>query len=459
VKMLATHLKLLFFIVLLAASSSAAAVPFASYETRSMAMGGVGVALGEADAAPLYNPALLSVAKDDAHFSVILPSVSVRVADPDKLIDSVDKFQSGNYVDNLQSSINNLNAAINTVNTTPTPANFSDVGAKAGTVSTDLNALNTQLTTLNNKPITTEASAATVLAIPSKNTGFAFYANGSATIGGLFMYKDATLITGLATQTQCLATAAAMPTSTPAEIAAADAALQACGTPSFSNNSLQSGGNFRGVVLSEIGISLSHEFFFNHRSFAIGITPKVVRAQLYDAPISVNSNNQSSAFTGADYRADYTFVNFDVGIARYLRRGWRAGLVVKNIIPHFLDFKNAITPGTTPVPDGNTLSLRPQARAGISHSTDWSTLALDVDITRNDHAGLESATQYVALGGELNAWRAAQLRAGFRVDLVNSTRNVASLGVGLSPFGLHTDIAVAANATELGASLQIGFRY
>ena len=457
--MLSHHAKLVVFFTLLLLGQMAFAVPFGSYDTRSMAMGGVGVALGEADAAPLYNPALLSVAKDDAHFSLTLPSISVRLSDPDKLLDSIDKFQSGNYVNNLQTSVNNLNTSISTVNTTPTPANFADVGVKAGTVTTDLNSLNTQLATLSNKPLTAEAGSATVLAIPSKKTGFAFYANANATVGGLFQYKDAALITGLATQSQCLATAAAMPVSTPAEIAAANAAVQACGTPNFSSNSMQSGINFRGVALGEIGISLSHEFYFRNRSIAFGITPKIVKAQLYDAPVNVNSSVQPSGVTGADYRADYTFVNFDVGIAKYLRQGWRTGLVIKNVIPHFLDFKNAPTPGATPVANGNTLNLRPQVRAGVSRSNDWSTLALDVDLTRNDPAGLESASQYIALGGELNAWNWAQLRGGYRVDVVNSARNVASLGLGFSPFGVHADLAVAGNATELGASLQIGFRY
>ena len=375
------RLKFSVFAVFLLGTAGATAVPFASYETRSMAMGGVGVAMGRADAAPLYNPALLSVADDEDRFSLILPSISARVADPDSLLKGVDNFQSGNYVNNLQTAIDALNIAITTVNATPTPANFADVGVKAGTVTTDLNALNTQLTGLGYKPITAEAAAAAVMAVPGKRRGFAFYANASATVGGLFLYKDGALLTGLANQTQCLATAAAMPTTTPAEIAAANAAVQACGSPSFTSNSLQSGINFRGVALGEIGFSLSHEFYINKRSVAFGITPKIVQAQLYDAPISVNSSNPSSAITGADYRADYKMLNFDLGVAKYYRHGWRAGLVIKNVIPYFLDFKNAPTPGATPVANGNTLNLRPQARAGISRSNSWSTLELDVDLT------------------------------------------------------------------------------
>ena len=65
----------------------------------------------------------------------------------------------------------------------------------------------------------------------------------------------------------------------------------------------------------------------------------------------------------------------------------------------------------------------------------------------------------IALGGELNAFGWAQIRAGYRVDMVDSARNITSLGLGLSPFGVHVDLAVAGNANEVGASFQLGFRY
>jgi hypothetical protein len=133
--------------------------------------------------------------------------------------------------------------------------------------------------------------------------------------------------------------------------------------------------------------------------------------------------------------------------------------VLKNIIPYKLDFKRAPTPGATPVATGDTLTLNPQARLGVSHTNNWSTVALDVDLTRNDPSGLENATRYIALGGELNALGWAQLRAGYRIDTENSARNITSIGLGLSPFGVHADLAVAGNANEIGASFQLGFRY
>ena len=422
-----------------------------------MAMGGAGVAVGGADAAPLFNPALLSVANDKDKFSIILPTVGIRVADPDKLLDSIDKFQSGNYVNNLTTSVTNLNTAINNFNSTQNPITLAAMQAAAGVVGNPttgtLPAVSTQLTTLSNKPITADGGVATVVGIPSKKFGIAFYANGTVASGGLFQYKDKTTLDNLALQANCLSTA-----TTPAAVTTCNNTYGGGANPNFSSSTLQSGINFRGVVLSEFGFSLSREFHPYNKSYAFGITPKIIKATLFDALINVNNSNQTNV-TGADYIAEYNMANFDLGAAKDYNNGWRTGLVLKNVIPYKLDFKRANTPGATPVPTGNSLTLNPQARLGISHANNWSTVALDVDLTRNDPSGLEKNTQYIALGGELNAFGWAQIRAGYRVDMVDSARNIASLGLGLSPFGAHVDLAVAGNANEVGASFQLGFRY
>ncbi|MEQ1837320.1 MAG: hypothetical protein ABL858_03110 [Candidatus Nitrotoga sp.] len=133
---------------------------------------------------------------------------------------------------------------------------------------------------------------------------------------------------------------------------------------------------------------------------------------------------------------------------------------MKNVIPYSYDFKRAPTAGATPIPTGVKMELRPQARVGVSHANTWSTVALDVDLTRNDPAGLENKSQYIALGGELDAFGWAQIRAGYRADLVNSARNVASLGLGLALFKVvHVDIAAAGNKNEVGASFQFGVHF
>ena len=271
----------------------------------------------------------------------------------------------------------------------------------------------------------------------------AFFANGVVATGGVFLYSDAAVLASLANDAnQC-------------SLGNAGACTR---VQNFNTNTLTSGINFRGVTLGEFGFSLSREFQVLNQTVSFGITPKIIKAKLFDALIKANSNNQTNV-TAADYLAEYNLANFDLGAAKNFDNGWRSGFVVKNVIPYTLDFKTAPTPGAPPVANGNTLKLRPQARIGVSHANKWSTIALDVDLTRNDPSGLENATRYIALGGELNAWNWVQLRAGYRVDTENSARNVASIGLGLSPFGVHADLAVAGNANEIGASFQLGFRY
>jgi hypothetical protein len=451
--MLSKPVKLAATATLLLGSSVALAIPFSSFDARSMAMGGAGVAVGDASTAPLFNPALLSMTRDDDHFALVLPAIGVRIADPDKLRDSIDKFQSGNYVNNLQTSVDTLNARIATATSFPTPINISAVQAAAAAVGNPttgtLPAVSTQLATLSNKPITIDGGVATVIAIPSDTMGAAFYATGTVTTGGLFLYKDAATLQTLADQTNCLAAASTQ------------VAMTACATTygtnvNFTSNTLQSGINFRGVMLAEMGIAIST---YNLGYMTWGITPKVVQAQLFDVPIKVNDSNQNG-IDSKDYLASYSMPNFDIGIASYDNVGWRTGLVIKNVIPYTLDFKTAPTPGATPVANGKTLSLKPQARIGVSHTNSWSTVALDYDVTRNDPAGFENGTQYLAFGAELNAFDWVQLRAGYRMDMADSARNVTSVGLGLSPFGIpHIDIAVAGNASEVGASFQFGVHF
>src|SRR5690606_41160112 len=103
--------------------------------------------------------------------------------------------------------------------------------------------------------------------------------------------------------------------------------------------------------------------------------------------------------------------------------------------------------------------IKPQPRLGVAHQTSWSTVALDLDLVENDPIGYGEGSQYAAFGVELNAFDILQLRGGYRANLVNSERNIASVGVGLWLLGLHVDLAVAGNENELGASAQLGLSF
>lgn len=446
-------LKLAFVSALCLSSSAAFALPFNSFDPRSMAMGGAGVAVGSAGTAPFFNPALLAVTKDEDDFSLILPIVGVRVYDPENFRTSFENFQNGNYVDKLQASIDTFNL---------TPSSTS-----AATVAANTNVLNTQLATLDSKPIQAEFGTAMVVGIPSKKYGGAFFASGSGALDGVANYRDSQTLTDLVQVTSDVALCAADPIVNAASCAAVtnspfvDPTTKQVIFNTNPGNSLKSQVHFRSVAKTEAGISLAREFTIREQSVAIGLSPKIVKVLMFDAVTYVDEKAAlMGILTGYDYRAEYTNFNFDLGVAKDFKNGWRTGFVVKNVIPYTYDFKRAPVAGATPVPTGIKLELKPQARAGVSHANSWSTVTLDVDITRNDPAGLESKSQYIALGGELDAFGWAQIRAGYRADIVNSARNVASLGLGVALFKVvHVDIAAAGNKNEVGASFQFGVHF
>ena len=111
---------------------------------------------------------------------------------------------------------------------------------------------------------------------------------------------------------------------------------------------------------------------------------------------------------------------------------------------------------------GNTILLEPAARTGISHHTNWTTIALDLDLTENQRTGLTGEkTQYAALGIEFDL-SLVQLRVGARHNLSaedGRDANLYSAGVGLYLVGVHADLAVARSEDEAAAALQVGFQF
>ncbi|MEQ1837321.1 MAG: conjugal transfer protein TraF [Candidatus Nitrotoga sp.] len=304
-------LKLVLVSAMLIGSNVASALPFNSFDPRSMAMGGAGVAVGDAAMAPFFNPALLGVTKDEDDFSLVLPIIGVRVFDPKDFSTSVDNFEQGNYINNLQLSINAFNA--------------NKMSANATVIAADVTVLNTQLATLDAKPIQAEFGAAMVVGIPSKKYGGAFFASGSGALGGVINYRDKQTLIDLA---QVASDAAACGNDPIGNVAACNAVaaspyVDGAGNFTFNTANLQSKINIRGVAKAETGISLAREFTIREQSLAIGLSPKIVKVLMFDVVADVDSN---ATLTGDDYRAEYTNFNFDLGIAKIIKTAGVAGL-------------------------------------------------------------------------------------------------------------------------------------
>ncbi|MDH4286392.1 MAG: conjugal transfer protein TraF, partial [Gallionella sp.] len=375
-------------------------------------------------------------------------------------------FKDGDYISKLQSSIDAYNAVQNSTNLT----------AVSGNIST----LSNQLTIISDKPVQIEAGAGVVVGIPSKSFGGAFYATGWAAMGGEIKYRDnqnlqdfVTASNHVATtiNTSCGGTVSNSPAClTGLSLLQSDPALTGYFTvnattgnvtSSFdTNNSLQSKVDIRGVTMGEMGFAFAKQMGEGTSAWGLGVTPKLVKVNLYD--YSVNVDSSTSTPDGKDYTAEYSHFNFDVGAAKNYGDGWRSGFVIKNVIPHTYDFKriaNNAPPGSAKITTGE-IKLNPQARLGASHTNSWSTVAMDLDLTANNPAGLEKKSQYLALGAELNAWDWAQLRFGYRANLKDSKRNIPSVGVGLAPFGtLHIDAALSYSSNEIGASARLALTF
>ena len=110
-----------------------------------------------------------------------------------------------------------------------------------------------------------------------------------------------------------------------------------------------------------------------------------------------------------------------------------------------------------------TISLDTQFRGGISHTTDWSVVAIDLDLMENDPVAFEAPTQYASIGAEFDLYDLFQFRAGYRTNLSVDDASVVSAGLGFSPYGVHLDLAAMVNPSdpekEVGAAIELGFYF
>ncbi len=420
--------------ILFAAAGSAVAAPFSSFDPRSYGMGGTGVASATSANAGFFNPSLLAAAHEEEDFSLEFPIIGARAADPDDFIDAIDDFDSSNYIDQFDTARQAIDAAI-------TANDVAALNSARQPMVDATNKLITGLDALNNKALIAELEAGLVIGIPSKKFGASLYVRGWV-VGGTQAAISSADLAVLQTISDSLAT-----------LTVSD--------PVTGDPILTSAIDVRFAGISEVGLSLAREFNIAGHDIAIGITPKYVSIETYDFRIGDESDPTTTGLDEADIdldsgQLDDSGVDLDIGIARDFGNGWKAGLVVKNLIGQ--EFKTV---------RGNIFELKPQARVGVSHQTEWTTVAFDLDLIENDPIirdkdtglGFDKETQYAAIGAEFDMWDTVQFRAGYRHNMSDSDTSVVTAGFGLSPFGVHIDVAAAGNADEIGVAFQTGFRF
>lgn len=431
---------------LLLFSANTSASSFGTFDPRSLAMGGTGVASGDAANASYYNPALLAAPRENDDFSLVVPTVVIGAADPKNLSDALDAYDAANYEITLDNTITTFNAS----------GSAADYIANAGAVGTASQDLLNGINTLSNKEIIFNANAGVVLAVPSESLGFAISANGRASGGALLNITaaDNQLIQDYITVLNCVG---ALPGgSNVVDVINCDASAPSTdvlndATGDFNNvdtaTNMTSTINSRGAAITEAGISLAHKFDVLG-GLSIGITPKSISVDTFDYEIGVNVANIDSD-TG---KKSYSDTNLDVGMAMNLTDNIKLGVVAKNIIEK--EYLTIL---------GNTVKIEPQYRAGLAYQNDWILLAADMDLTENKGIGFENNTQYAAVGVELDLLDFFQLRAGLRHNMNSDNptidSDIASIGVGFNIFAVQLDLGVAGNSDEISGGLQLAVKF
>jgi hypothetical protein len=422
-------------LALLCAPGVALATPFGLFDVRAMAMGGTGVSAGNTSSAPYFNPALLSAARRKSVTALEI-TAAVRAHDPKDLIDDADR---------VESAFTGVEDAIDEFNRAPAGAN-PQTQAAAGRLAAALGPFRTVFNTVSNKNLEANAFASPLtITVPGKDLGWALFGAARADAGFRFVgasSDDALLASYQAAAQQYANTGSA--TDLQAMCAAfGDSSGTTCDLeePRFASRI-----EARGFVVREIGVSLSREFHGTSMNWSWGITPKYRKVSTFDYSVNPQDEEDIDADTG---RKDYSDINFDLGMAKDLGSGFKAGLVGKDMISRTY----------TTVRD-NKIELKPQYRAGLSHHSSWTTIAVDVDLNKTKPIAFEQEAQFWGVGLEIDLWRFFQLRAGYRGDLAGNYDGIPSAGFGLSLGWLHLDAAVARRGNdEVMGSVQLGLRF
>ena len=347
------------------------AAPFGSFDARSAGMGGAGVAAGTIGNAAFFNPAMLAAQKAEDDFSLLLPVVGIRVADPSGLVDNIDAFQTA-Y----------------------------DAGNTAAAAAA--------LTSASGKAVLADANGGMVMGFSRKRYGGALSLN-SYTRNSVTVLMGADLTT-------------------------------------FNDSYV----SYVGIQTFEVGYSYAAGIGPYENRFAWGVTPKYIKVKTNDYQELIR-NDPKLTDNAANQTEDSGF-NVDAGMVYGATRGWRVGVVGRNLVSD-----EYVTTGN------RTITLDPQYRAGLAYGGGWFTLAADVDLTENDPVYYDQKTRMAAVGTEFNVFNTLQLRFGWQRNLADTgivdALDMYSVGLGFAIYGMHLDVAAIGNDNDVGAVAEVGFRF
>ena len=209
----------------------------------------------------------------------------------------------------------------------------------------------------------------------------------------------------------------------------------------------------RGVRIVENGVSAAKALDAESgwmENMAIGFNAKFLLIETYDyteplrtADVEIDNNQ---GINGSQFAIDLGVFK-EIGV-------WKIGLVAKNLIPGSYNY------GQT----NDKFKIEPQLRAGFAYQSRRSILEFNIDLTKNQPVGFDTASQIAAIGWEWQPWRSFALRAGYNKNLVepdtgSSTSGTVSAGIGLLYSGFHFDVAGYTGDEGDGISAQLGLQF
>ncbi|HEB94619.1 MAG TPA: hypothetical protein ENI94_14425 [Gammaproteobacteria bacterium] len=203
----------------------------------------------------------------------------------------------------------------------------------------------------------------------------------------------------------------------------------------------------RGAQVLENGITAAKSINGTgwRRQLALGLNVKFLFVEGYGY-----SEDVRDAKTGIDrnqYSSNAVF-NLDIGVLKEFGV-WKLGLMAKNLFSGNFEYGNT----------GDYFDITPQLRAGFAYQSRRTVFEFDLDLTRNQASGFDSATQMAALGVEFKPWRWLALRSGYQQNLTGTQAGTISLGLGVALGFLMFDIAGSHSKEQDGAHAQLAFQF
>jgi hypothetical protein len=365
---------------------------------RELGMGGTAVASADYLSAGFSNPALLTHYSDaeDDDWGLMLPNVYVFANDRNNLLDSIDSFTQS--FETLESGLTDLS-----------------------TTQGDLNNLAASLDALSDKHFIAGGGFGLALAIPS--TSFS-----AAVVASTFIEADAFMDID------------------PNDRNLIEGAFGDLDIPSLGSEAVLLG-SFR----TEIGLAMARELELGGRTVSVGITPKIQNLEILNVAVNAELSDGLEDQIDSDNRFTDDNFNLDFGATTMISDKVRVGLAARNLMG-----------GTFAGLSGlYNYKLDPTLTTGIAYTSGPLTLAADLDLTTTTRfQEIDSDdSQFLRLGAELK-WQWAQLRAGYILDLEDNYSNMATAGIGFSPFGvMHLDLAGAVGENSYGGSLALSFTF